>query len=296
MRVYHVCLTKEFDCTILAPSKESLEKALDNVEMDIDRDWDPPDWTWFIRDPLETIKKADKVPTSLPGADMVVLDDEIYSIDERGSLKSRIVQCQEQALAELEELRQTLQAAPVKPKPEPMDPEVLHTLQEEQKPWVLHNFGERPSWMPFFGLVEELGEREEALEAGFQPAVVEAKVRDAFADAMIFSADYCSAMGWELKEVWCAAAPFTHPDCKIPIGLMAALGRVAHAHLKAAQKIRLGEDHKAAGHQAMVYFIAHLIKMSTKHGFDLIAETHKVWQKVKQRDWKKDPVAAGEEP
>ena len=46
----------------------------------------------------------------------------------------------------------------------------------------------------------------------------------------------------------------------------------------------------------MVYFIAHLIKMSTKHGFDLIAETHKVWQKVKQRDWKKDPVAAGEEP
>lgn len=35
---------------------------------------------------------------------------------------------------------------------------MLRKLQEEQKPWVKHNFGDRPSWMPLLGAVEELGE------------------------------------------------------------------------------------------------------------------------------------------
>ncbi len=35
----------------------------------------------------------------------------------------------------------------------------LRQLQEEQRPWVLKNFGERPTWMPLMGMCEEAGGR-----------------------------------------------------------------------------------------------------------------------------------------
>ena len=133
-----------------------------------------------------------------------------------------------------------------------------------------------------------MGERAEALEMGLDAEAEAEKVQDALADAMVFSSDYCSAMGWDLGTLWDAA--MTYPTGP-PIGLTAALGRVAHAHLKAAQGIRAGENHEAAGRQGMIYLLAHF---HDRANFDLVAETHKVWQKVKLRDWKKDPVNAGE--
>lgn len=34
----------------------------------------------------------------------------------------------------------------------------LTQIQEELKPWVKHNFGDRPAWHPLLGIGEEVGE------------------------------------------------------------------------------------------------------------------------------------------
>jgi hypothetical protein len=166
----------------------------------------------------------------------------------------------------------------------------LRQMQEEQKPWVKHNFGDRPSWMPFFGVIEELGEREDALE--LHPTVRHEKVVDALADAMIFSLDYCSAMGWNMAVLWDASMTYGH--CRV--NLLSSLGKVAHAHLKQAQGIRVEENHDAEGRQGMIHFLVHLRMFAVQEKIDLVDETYRVWQKVKLRDWKKDPAHAGEAP
>ncbi len=83
-------------------------------------------------------------------------------------------------------------------------------MQEEQVPWVEHNFPGRPSWMPLLGIMEELGELAHAHLKQAQGIRTEedhdALARDAVADIVIFLADYCSARGFDLeslvKETW----------------------------------------------------------------------------------------------
>lgn len=82
---------------------------------------------------------------------------------------------------------------------------ILRRVQDEQRPWVKHNFGDRPSWMPLLGVMEELGElahahlkREQGIRTNEDH---DAKARDAVADIVIFLADYCSATGIDLESV-----------------------------------------------------------------------------------------------
>ena len=56
MRIYHVTLTREFNCTIAAENEAELEAALEKAKYDFD-DWDPPEWEWSVFDPLKTLKK-----------------------------------------------------------------------------------------------------------------------------------------------------------------------------------------------------------------------------------------------
>lgn len=80
----------------------------------------------------------------------------------------------------------------------------LRELQEQQKPWVEHNFAPRPSWYPLLGAVEELGELAHAHLKACQGIRLtenhEAAKRDAVADIIIFLADYCTAEGFDLQE------------------------------------------------------------------------------------------------
>jgi len=100
---------------------------------------------------------------------------------------------------------------------------MLRKLQEEQRPWVLHNFGNRPSWMPLLGAVEELGE-------------------------------------------------------------------LAHAHLKAAQGIRLGENHQEAAKDAVADIVIYLADYCSAEGYDFESIVTETWEKVRLRDWKADPI------
>ena len=78
-------------------------------------------------------------------------------------------------------------------------------LQDEQRPWVEHNFKGRESWKPLIGALEELGELAHAHLKGAQgirgtkEEHAEA-AKDAVADIIIFLADYCSAMGYDMQE------------------------------------------------------------------------------------------------
>ena len=81
---------------------------------------------------------------------------------------------------------------------------MLRKLQEEQKKWTKHNFGDRPSWQPLLGAVEELGELAHAHLKSAQGIRVNERhfenKKDAIADIVIYLADYCTAEGIDFED------------------------------------------------------------------------------------------------
>ena len=82
---------------------------------------------------------------------------------------------------------------------------MLRKLQEEQKPWVKHNFGDRPAWMPILGIMEELGELAHAFLKRAQGIRTNEDhsedIKDAVADIVIFLSDFCSSEGIDFESV-----------------------------------------------------------------------------------------------
>jgi len=81
----------------------------------------------------------------------------------------------------------------------------LKEVQVSQKPWVKRNFGNRPSWMPLVGVMEELGELAHhflKMHQGIRGTKAEhmAQIKDAVADIVIFLCDFCSAHGIDLES------------------------------------------------------------------------------------------------
>ena len=99
---------------------------------------------------------------------------------------------------------------------------MLRKLQKEQKPWVEHNFGDRPSWQPLLGVAEEVGE-------------------------------------------------------------------LCHAFLKRAQGIRNTENHTENIKDAVADIVIYLSDFCNAEGIDFETTVQETWDKVKNRDWKKDP-------
>ena len=81
----------------------------------------------------------------------------------------------------------------------------VRLVQVEQKPWVAHNFGDRPSWMPLVGVMEELGELAHhflKMHQGIRGTKSEhmKAIKDAVADIVIFLCDFCSAHDIDLEK------------------------------------------------------------------------------------------------
>lgn len=76
------------------------------------------------------------------------------------------------------------------------------------------------------------------------------------------------------------------------IGAFEELGELAHAHLKWEQGIRgTAEEHEVAAKDAFADTIIYLCDYATRRGWKDIEEIiGTVWNQVKQRDWKKDPI------
>jgi hypothetical protein len=84
MRIFHVTISREFDCTIAAESEENLDSALQEYSYEFE-DWSDAKWMWVIHDPLEkvrTSKHFSLVDDEPHGPDMAVLDEEILCLND----------------------------------------------------------------------------------------------------------------------------------------------------------------------------------------------------------------------
>ena len=94
----------------------------------------------------------------------------------------------------------------LKPRPGASPPELtFRQLQQQQIPWVKHNFPTRDAYYPLLGAVEELGELCHAHLKSLQgirgtAAEHQEAKKDAVADAVIFLADYCTANDIDFQE------------------------------------------------------------------------------------------------
>ena len=161
-------------------------------------------------------------------------------------------------------------------------------IQDEQRPWVKHNFGGGRHWMPFMGMAEEIGE------------LIDAKSDEDFIDAVgditIYALDFMSERGISVTEVLACDArqlPIITTSWKKQ-RLMSHFGKLAHACLKSDQGIRgTPEEHRKAACEALSG-ILHVLESllshhTTKEAGGLLDITEKVWANVSKRDFKKWP-------
>lgn len=160
-------------------------------------------------------------------------------------------------------------------------------LQEELKPWVLHNFGERPASQPLRGIVEELGE----LYMSLAKQDVEA-TQDGIADCLVFMADYCNSMGIAMSEVDSMARSVDEKEYDpSPTMFLKAIGKLCHHDLKKEQGIRKAENHDMGILIQLAVIVAGLRAIVSQYGWPSVeALTETTWLEVKKRDWKKNAV------
>ena len=86
------------------------------------------------------------------------------------------------------------------------EPLTFRRLQDEQRPWVAHNFPGRDQYYALLGAVEEIGEvchahlKWKQGIRGCEQQHMEA-MADGVADCVIFLADYCTAMGFDFQDI-----------------------------------------------------------------------------------------------
>jgi NTP pyrophosphatase (non-canonical NTP hydrolase) len=174
-----------------------------------------------------------------------------------------------------------------------MQASTISRIQSELKPWQLHNFGNRPSWQPLEGMIEEVGELCEAYEIietyDFDKFVEDAK--DAVADIVIYLMDFCNSMDIDLVQAYTGnTGDFQATSSPMYIlQIMKNLGKVAHAHLKLKQGIRVTEDHIGNCKKYCAMVLESVQYFCLNEEFELDSLVNTTWDSVKQRDWKKFP-------
>ncbi len=183
------------------------------------------------------------------------------------------------------------------------DVKELQQLQTEQAEWSDRNFGiDRDPSQSLLGMTEELGELGDALNSAFSCMggdrsidLIWKDIKDAIADLVIFSLDYCNLKGWNMADVFPSAMYFNRPP-NIEVryrDLASACGRAAHHHLKLVQGIRgTPEEHEKGGREAMAEVLFSASRLCTLLKLDFSKTVWEVWETVRKRDWKKDSVTA----
>lgn len=167
----------------------------------------------------------------------------------------------------------------------------LKQLQEEMKEWQDHNFPDRQSWTPLMGMVEEFGEILE--EKPLIPAILNYNQLDGVADMLIFLSDYCNAKGFSYQELWDGRKPEKEylvvlPDSVPTISIL--LGRLCHSHIKCEQGIRASEEQHLEDLKRNIQFLIYELIRLVPGEQNTLKLMEEVWSKVKQRDWKKNPL------
>jgi len=152
--------------------------------------------------------------------------------------------------------------------------------------WSEMNFGDQKgigAFAPFAGIVEELGELEEA-------SVIEDAL-DAYADTAIYFADFCYRLKLDLDLSFSAGGQLLNTSSTSTD----RIGKLAHCLLKRHQGIRytpvsltrMLEDSATDFWRSLVADFE-----EETFGKDFYNETQIVWLQVKNRDWKANPQNA----
>lgn len=161
--------------------------------------------------------------------------------------------------------------------------DLLRVLHCENKKWVEKNFSNRAKHHPFLGIIEELGELDEAKTSE--------EIDDAVGDTMIFTADFCTAQDLPFVELWKLARMTKVEEWSE----LAVIGRFSHALLKRDQKIRgSAQAHTEAivagvvnvFHVLMGTYIALLNTSQLEAGKLVVESTQRAWEHVRDRVWR----------
>lgn len=153
----------------------------------------------------------------------------------------------------------------------------LQRVQIRQAAWQNRNFGYQPPERMVLGLVEEIGEYEEA------PGLAEED--DAIGDICIYAAALCTAFRLDLHTI-VALPPITVYPCGDP----RPVGRIAHAVLKHVQNIRKMTRDQAGA--AIVENLRHVLgALETRENLERIAT--ETADRVFLRNWREAPETGG---
>lgn len=166
-------------------------------------------------------------------------------------------------------------------------------LIEERNEWIAHNFPDTPWTDSIIGVIEECGELAHChlkTSQKIRGAAPELKVsldedmRDAIGDMTIYLLGVmnhvhfiptCSARAKQIEE---GEESLPHID-SIMLRLGAAVGKLSRP-----DRVPTGID------QVVIMLIAYCVKREWDY-YEIVEET---WSRVKERDWKADPVRGGE--
>lgn len=168
----------------------------------------------------------------------------------------------------------------------------LDVLQSEQVAWSKRNFGAQPAYRPLLGLIEELCELDEACNEENEEATL-----DALGDVGIYMLDYCGKRGWQIKELWDAKAPLNEEiEGQVDSGFLDVIPlikRLAHHQLKGEQNIRGGSAHHDDELKITLRAILWMMDAAAAAmTYEFLLIMDKIWQKVRLRDWTKNPNTA----
>lgn len=166
----------------------------------------------------------------------------------------------------------------------PKDP--MGEVQVQLYRWQVNNFDLQPAGRFVLGIVEELGELGEAVEAEDRDAIL-----DAVADVCIYATQLATAHRLDFGVLIAAGR-----ELSASTSVDVSVGRMAHAVLKTEQRIR-GYDDPEKGRfevaQALVQLVCRLDRMTGAMGADLTETYVSTAAHVLARDWKADPLTAG---
>lgn len=164
-------------------------------------------------------------------------------------------------------------------------------MQAEVATWALHNFGDQGAHQPMMGLIEEVGEFIAAREQNLHLPKSRDEATDALADQAIYALNLCEKAGLSFAIIAGANPPEPLTDGE----LLGCLSLACRAVLKHEQGIR-GYDYgkrrdelkislsmwfRWASYQPVHYCFSPLLPL-----------TQAVWEQVRRRDWRKNPVDA----
>lgn len=168
---------------------------------------------------------------------------------------------------------------------------LIQQVFAEVPSWSQENFGDQKGLnyiAPLMGILEEVGELQEVIELDAPKKPENSlmdEINDAVGDIGIYSIDFLARVGVNVIDIW----PFTVESIKhSPV---VYLSQVNHACLKRHQGIRGFDDNMKFYEYVITNMRLFLAKINSQ--YNLTENTITTWQRVRERNWKKNPEGKG---